>query len=139
MGFSYDGRQSIDALTVAYDPAWFEGVTNVAQARMGLPLIGSKGGVTVRDRMLVVMDLLEENETVEFMRIFESPGEAGGVPSRPVLVATFLAILELARLSALRIYQGISERGTPEGAIRVRRAQIESDSPEWRERITETM
>ena len=31
------------------DPAWFEGVTNVAQARMGLPLIGSKGGVTVRD------------------------------------------------------------------------------------------
>ena len=95
--------------------------------------------VTVRDRMLVVMDLLEENETIEFMRIFESPGEPGGVPTRPVLVASFLAILELARLSALRIYQGLAERGTPEGAIRVRRSQIDNDSPEWRERITETM
>ena len=95
--------------------------------------------VTVRDRMMVVMDLLETNETIEFMRIFETPGEPGGVPTRPVLVATFLAVLELARLSALRIYQGLSERGTPEGTIRVRRSQIERDSPEWRERITETM
>mgnify|MGYP001817064606 FL=1 len=25
MGFSYDGRRSLDELTVAYDPAWFEG------------------------------------------------------------------------------------------------------------------
>jgi glc operon protein GlcG len=30
-------------------PAWFEGVTNVAQSRMGMPLIGSKGGVSVLD------------------------------------------------------------------------------------------
>ena len=28
-------------------PAWFEGVTNVAQSRMGLPLIGSKGAATM--------------------------------------------------------------------------------------------
>ena len=48
-------------------------------------------------------------------------------------------VVELARLSALRIYQGLSERGTPEGPIRVRRAQIENDSPEWRARITENM
>lgn len=94
--------------------------------------------VTVRDRMLVVMDLLEENETIEFMRIFEMPGE-DGPPTRSALVATFLAVLELARLSALRIYQGLSERGTPEGAIRVRRATIDTDDPEWRDRITETM
>lgn len=94
--------------------------------------------VTVRDRMLVVMDLLEDTETVEFMRIFETPGEEGP-PTRSVLVATFLAVLELARLSALRIYQGLSEAGTPEGAIRVRRAIIESDDPEWHDRIAETM
>lgn len=31
------------------DPAWFEGVTNVAQATMGMPLIGSRGGVSVVD------------------------------------------------------------------------------------------
>jgi uncharacterized protein GlcG (DUF336 family) len=30
-------------------PAWFEGVTNVAQATMGLPLIGSRGGVIIVD------------------------------------------------------------------------------------------
>ena len=30
-------------------PIWFEGVSRVAAARMGLPLIGSKGGVAIRD------------------------------------------------------------------------------------------
>jgi len=30
-------------------PAWFEGVTNVAQSRMGMPLIGSRGGVMIKD------------------------------------------------------------------------------------------
>jgi segregation and condensation protein A len=94
--------------------------------------------VTVRDRMMVVMDLLEANESIEFMRIFESPGGSGRT-SRPVLVATFLAVLELARLAALRIYQGLSERGTPEGPIRMRRASLDSEDPEWRERITESM
>ncbi len=94
--------------------------------------------VTVRDRMLVVMDLLETNESLDFLRIFESD-EGGGVAGRSVLVATFLAVLELARLSALRIYQGLSERGTPEGLIRIRRATLATDDPEWRDRITESM
>ncbi len=94
--------------------------------------------VTVRDRMMVVMDLLEANESIEFMRIFDSP-ERNGRPSRPLLVATFLAVLELARLAALRIYQGLSERGTPEGPIRMRRATLDTDDPEWRDRITESM
>ncbi len=94
--------------------------------------------VTVRDRMMVVMDLLEANETIEFTRIFEVADHVGA-PTRAVLVATFLAVLELARLSALRIYQGLSDRGTPEGVIRVRRATLSDDGPEWRERISETM
>jgi segregation and condensation protein A len=94
--------------------------------------------VTVRDRMLVVMDLLEVNESLDFMRIFEAD-EGEGVASRPVLVATFLAVLELARLSALRIYQSLSERGTPEGLIRIRRATLATDDPAWREHITESM
>jgi len=94
--------------------------------------------VTVRDRMMDVMEILERNESIEFMQIFRS-ADGEGMPSRPVLVATFLAILELARLAALRIYQGLSERGTPEGAIRVRRASIPGDGPEWRDRITESM
>jgi segregation and condensation protein A len=94
--------------------------------------------VTVRDRMMVVMDLLEANESIEFMRIFET-GEGASRPSRAILVVTFLAVLELARLSALRIYQGLSERGTPEGPIRMRRASLDSKDPQWRERITDAM
>jgi segregation and condensation protein A len=94
--------------------------------------------VTVRDRMMVVMDLLEASESIEFMRIFET-GEGASRPSRAILVVTFLAVLELARLSALRIYQGLSERGTPEGPIRMRRASLDSKDPEWREKITDAM
>ncbi len=94
--------------------------------------------VTVRDRMMDVMEILERNESIEFMQIFRG-ADGEGIPSRPVLVATFLAILELARLAALRIYQGLSERGTPEGAIRVRRATIPVDGSEWQDRITESM
>jgi chromatin segregation and condensation protein Rec8/ScpA/Scc1 (kleisin family) len=89
--------------------------------------------------MMVVMVLLEQNESVEFMQIFRAAGEGDARPTRSVLVATFLAVLELARLSALRIYQGLSERGTPEGAIRVRRATLTTDEPQWRDRITDTM
>jgi segregation and condensation protein A len=94
--------------------------------------------VTVRDRMVVVMELLERNESVEFMQIFLSV-DGEGLPSRSVLVATFLAILELARLTAIRIYQGLNERGTPEGPIRVRRVATTAGESDWLDRVTETM
>jgi segregation and condensation protein A len=94
--------------------------------------------VTVRERMMVVMELLETSDSIEFMRIFETPeGELRA--SRPVLVATFLAVLELARLAALRIYQGLGESGAPEGPIRLRRAVEGGTELEWRERITDSM
>jgi segregation and condensation protein A len=82
--------------------------------------------VTVRERMLAVMDVLQRVESIEFMRIFEDA--SGGRPSRALLVATFLAILELARLSAVRIYQGVGELGAPAGPIRLRRAAERSDA-----------
>ncbi len=94
--------------------------------------------VTVRDRMMFVMELLEKHEQVDFMRIFES-SEPGAVPTRGVLVATFLAVLELARLSALRLYQGIGERGAPEGPIRVRQASLDPEQKKWRDQVAETM
>ncbi|MFP6655365.1 MAG: segregation/condensation protein A [Myxococcota bacterium] len=94
--------------------------------------------VTVRERMLIVMKLLETNETIDFMRIFETE-DGQGLASRAVAAATFLAVLELARLSALRLYQGLSERGTPEGPIRIRRVKLDSEDPDWHERITESM
>jgi len=51
---------------------------------------------------------------------------------------TFLAILELTRLSAIRIYQGLNEMGVPEGPIHLRRS-IESDDTTWVEQVAESM
>jgi segregation and condensation protein A len=93
--------------------------------------------VTVRERMIHVMEVLEQVENIEFMEIFKS--RSGAAPSVPLVVATFLAMLELARLTALMIYQGLNEEGAPEGAIRLRAVEQQSDGPSWYERITETM
>jgi segregation and condensation protein A len=93
--------------------------------------------VTVRERMIHVMEVLEQVENIEFMEIFKS--RSGAAPSVPLVVATFLAMLELARLTALMIYQGLNEEGAPEGAIRLRAVEQRSDGPSWYERITETM
>jgi chromatin segregation and condensation protein Rec8/ScpA/Scc1 (kleisin family) len=60
-------------------------------------------------------------------------------PSRTLLVATFLALLELARLSALHLYQGVDDEGAPVGPIRVRATEHETSDLSWHERITETM
>ena len=95
--------------------------------------------VSVRDRMLFVMERLEAAENVEFNRLFETEG--GGIPSRPIIIATFLAILELARLAATHIYQGLGESGAPSGPIRLRRGSgFDADGGvHWRQRISELM
>ena len=77
--------------------------------------------IHVRDRMLAVMDALSCCESIEFERIFELEPER--MCSRALLVATFLALLELVRLAALRVYQAPNADGVPEGTIRVRRAE----------------
>ena len=95
--------------------------------------------VSVRDRMVLVMERLDASDSLEFNRIFET--ESGGVPSRMMIVATFLGILELARLAALHLYQGLGESGSPEGPIRLRKAEdthLGSSAP-WSERISELM
>jgi segregation and condensation protein A len=93
--------------------------------------------VTVRERMLYVMELLEDSETIEFTEIFRVG--LAIPPTRPLLIATFLAVLELARLAALHLYQGADEDGAPVGPIRIRATDQSADGPSWNERITETM
>ncbi|MDG2049990.1 MAG: segregation/condensation protein A [Myxococcota bacterium] len=93
--------------------------------------------VTVRDRMVYVMEQFEANDQIEFESIFQI--QDLGPPSKPVLVATFLAILELARLGAVRIFQSVAEDEAPIGPIRLRCVPEEGDVPAWHERITETM
>jgi segregation and condensation protein A len=93
---------------------------------------------TVRERVLVIMELLEEVESIEFMQIFERTSD---IPlTRPLVIASFLAILELVRLQALRVYQGLGGSGSPEGPIRLRTVRDAEDGEvHWRDRISDLM
>jgi len=91
--------------------------------------------VTVRERMIYVMERLTQRDSCEFVELVT---EGGGWASRAVIVATFLAILELARLAALGLYQGLSEAGVPEGPIHLRRV-AEPAAASWAERISDLM
>jgi segregation and condensation protein A len=91
--------------------------------------------VTVYARMVSIMDHIGSFDgSLEFEQLFESA--AGEPPSRAMVVATFLALLELVRVAALRVYQGVREAdGVPDGPIRLRRS--EEGGEEWRQRIAE--
>jgi len=93
--------------------------------------------VTVRERMIYVMSLFDGAETVEFSEVFRGTGSQG--PSRAMIVATFLAILELARLSALRLFQSLDDAGAPRGEIRLRGVENTDGSPDWADRIGENL
>ena len=91
--------------------------------------------ITVRERMLVVMDALASREACDFEELLARESEAW---SRALIVATFLAILELTRLEAIGLYQGIDEQGVPRGPIHVRRRGEPGDAG-WRQRVSELM
>ncbi|MEJ2683886.1 MAG: segregation/condensation protein A [Candidatus Sulfobium sp.] len=55
--------------------------------------------LTVKDRMVFIVELLEKSEAVRFEELFER--QAG----RPQLIVSFLALLELLRLGLARVYQ----------------------------------
>jgi segregation and condensation protein A len=90
--------------------------------------------LTVRERMIAVMEALEAREAVEFAEVMSAG--AGNAPSRVMVITTFLAVLELTRLAALMLYQGVDEFGVPHGPIRLRRA---SEIGGWADRIAEIM
>jgi segregation and condensation protein A len=91
--------------------------------------------ITVRERMIAVMDLVESLASLEFAQVFEREG--GAPPSRALLVTTFLAILELVRLSAIRVYQSAGEDGVPTGPIHLRR--VGDGDRAWRGRVADVM
>jgi segregation and condensation protein A len=92
--------------------------------------------ITVRDRMIVIMETLSRHDSIEFTQLFALAD--GGHATRAVLVASFLGILELARLQALSLYQGVDGEGAPEGAIRLRAVE-RADEIAWEDRITDLM
>jgi segregation and condensation protein A len=89
--------------------------------------------VTVLECMRAVMQRLESSAVVEFDELFVTEG--GGLPSRSRVVATFLAMLELARLAAVRLYQSRAESGVPTGPVQVRLAP--NGQAMWTERVAE--
>ncbi len=91
--------------------------------------------VTVYARMLTIMDQIGSFDgSLEFEQLFDVAENEP--PTRALVVATFLALLELVRVAALRVYQGVREDdGVPDGPIRVRRS--EEGAEEWRRRIAE--
>jgi segregation and condensation protein A len=91
--------------------------------------------VTVQDRMKVVMDTFGERDRCEFEEFLR---EGDQWASRPVIVATFLAILELTRLEALGIFQGIDEFNVPVGPIHLRR-RIAAGDTQWMDGISDLM
>jgi segregation and condensation protein A len=93
--------------------------------------------ITVRERMVAVMDQLAGEEAVEFVALLRDAG-GDAQPTLGLIVATFLAILELARLGVLRLYQGRTEDGAPHGPIHVR-GRGEGLEGNWTERISEYM
>lgn len=56
--------------------------------------------LTVRERMNLVLEMLEGKDSVSFAALFE------GSCHRMVIVVTFLALLELMRLRVVRVFQG---------------------------------
>jgi len=59
----------------------------------------TRAALTVKDKISLIVDLLENNETVRFEDLFKEDR------SRPQLIVTFVALLELIRLGLARAYQ----------------------------------
>jgi len=57
--------------------------------------------VTIEDRMRVILDLLQEKEYATFAQLFADR------PQKLVAIVTFIAILELARVRRIRVYQAV--------------------------------
>jgi hypothetical protein len=86
--------------------------------------------------MLEVMAILETRPSIEFEVLMrEDPVRSY---SKVVVIATFLAILELTRLAAIRIYQGIDEMGVLQGPIHLRRSISPGDAT-WADHIADSM
>jgi len=113
----------LDAFRKALDTAVHSGAAHEVEVE----------SVTVHERMVVVMEGLELRDALGFEEILRN--RDGGWVSRPVAVATFLAILELTRLEALRLYQTLSDLGLPSGPIHLRRT--ENGHAVWRELVAE--
>jgi segregation and condensation protein A len=58
-------------------------------------------GISVKDRITQIVDILEKNESVTFLELF------AGTRDRREIITTLLAILEMVKLSLIRVVQNV--------------------------------
>ena len=64
--------------------------------------------ISVKDRISQIVDLLETKGSITFLELFSD------IPDRPEVIITFLAILEMVKLTLIRLVQNLNT-----GIIRV--------------------
>ena len=73
------------------------GVLDRAPENKGIELVVDE--LSVQDRMEMILEILEPQESVAFLALFENDG------TRSAVIVTFLALLELVRLRQVRVIQ----------------------------------
>lgn len=73
--------------------------------------------ITVREKMMLILEILRAGERVQFEALFS------GVKSRMEIIVTFLAMLELVKMRAIRIFQeALNEPIQIEAAVGIEQA-----------------
>ena len=95
----------------------FKGVLERANRRP--PMVIPPEQISIEDRIQQLLGRLSESEACGFEELFED-----GDGSRPFMIVTFLALLEMIRLKLIRVFQSGSF-----GAIRVYKRSRPADAP----------
>jgi len=64
--------------------------------------------ISVKDKIAQIIDTLETKESITFLELFTD------IPDKHEIIVTFLAILEMVKLTLIRIYQHVQT-----GVIRI--------------------
>src|SRR5688572_24608205 len=113
-GDDYEPELEVDLFSLL---AAFRGVLQRANRRPRMVLPPEQ--ISIEDRMHQLLGRLSETEACGFEDLF-----ADGDGSRPFMIVTFLAVLEMIRLKLIRVFQGGSF-----GAIRVYKRARPADAP----------
>jgi segregation and condensation protein A len=113
-GDDYEPELEVDLFGLL---AAFRGVLERASRRP--PMVIPPEQLSIEDRMRQVLGRLSETEACGFEDLF-----ADGDGSRPFMIVTFLAILEMIRLKLIRVFQSGGV-----GAIRVYKRARPADAP----------
>ncbi len=113
-GDDYEPELEVDLFSLL---AAFRGVLQRATRRPRMILPPEQ--MSIEDRIHQLLDRLSETEACGFEDLF-----SGGDGSRPFMIVTFLALLEMIRLKLIRVFQSGSF-----GAIRVYKRARPADAP----------